>query len=474
MKKVIWFLWICFLAGPFANAQADLHNTGILFLSNSTDTLYINGSFTNTSATALSNNGIIHIKQNLINDQASMPAGTGTLYLNGTAAQTVSGGQVFKTYNLVTNNAAGITLNNNLSAGGVHTYTNGMITTSVTPNYMIYEAGSSYAGSGDTRHVNGWIKKNGNTDFIFPSGDAAYQRTLAISNLSATAEINCRYYTPTSNIYNLWSPLVQVKANEYWQLDKISGGTAQITFNWDHAKVPMDNILLPDILSSQYISGNWTSTGGSASGDITTTGMVTSNPLSTFGPVTIAYKSFPVPLKLISFTAERRTGTSFLTWITENEENVDHFDVQRSYNASTYTSIGNVAAQNTARQVYHYQDHSPLNGMAYYRIRSVDADGKIGYSKIAVLSENNIQSAGFFVLNPARSVITIFNKTGQDGQFNYRLLNATGQALLSGSINMNNNGGSVLLLPSQTTAGIYILELTNQQTTFRQKILVEK
>ncbi|MBK8495520.1 MAG: hypothetical protein IPL50_11185 [Chitinophagaceae bacterium] len=66
-----------------------------------------------------------------------MQAGTGTLYLNGTAAQIVSGSQVFKTYGLITNNAAGIILNNNLSAAGVHTFTAGLITTSATPNYMI-------------------------------------------------------------------------------------------------------------------------------------------------------------------------------------------------------------------------------------------------------------------------------------------------------------------------------------------------
>ncbi|MBK7124179.1 MAG: hypothetical protein IPH68_16205 [Chitinophagaceae bacterium] len=168
MNKSIWYLLFCLLTVSFAKAQVDLKNTGILYLGSSADTIYINGNLINSSTAALSNNGILQVKQNLVNDQASMPAGTGSLYLNGTVAQTVSGSQVFKTYDLITNNAGGITLTNNLSTSGVHTFTAGLITTSATPNYMIYEAGSTYTGSSDSRHVNGWVKKTGSTDFAFP------------------------------------------------------------------------------------------------------------------------------------------------------------------------------------------------------------------------------------------------------------------------------------------------------------------
>src|SRR5689334_13328661 len=93
----------------FNYAQIDLRNSGILYSSSSGDVLYINGNFTNTSTAALTNSGTIQVKLNLINDQASMAVGTGTLTLNGTSTQIVSGSQTFKTYNLITNNSSGIT-----------------------------------------------------------------------------------------------------------------------------------------------------------------------------------------------------------------------------------------------------------------------------------------------------------------------------------------------------------------------------
>ncbi len=435
------------------------------------------GAFTNTAAAALTNNGSFYVRGNVTNDQSSIAVGTGTLYLNGSGVQAVGGSQPFRTNNLVTDNSAGITLNSNLSVSGLHTFTNGLIATSATPNYLIYEAGSSHTGGNDGRHVNGWVKKYGNTDFVFPIGDATYQRTTAISNLSATSEFNCHYYITTQNIFNLASPVVQVKANEYWQLDKISGGSAQVTLNWDHSKVPMDNILLTDILVSPYPGSNWIDGGGAttATGNPTTTGSVTSNAINVFAPITLGYETFPVPLKLISFSAERRQGASTLHWITENEQNVSHFDVQRSYDAVNYSTIGNTTAHNRSQQEnYFFDDRTPLKGFAWYRIRSVDMDGKFSYTRIAVVSENDFQSSSFVVLNPVRNAVTVFNKTGRDGLFYYRLYNSGGQLLLKGNVGMASNGGAALQLPPQTAAGIYILELSNDKTQFRQKVMVER
>ena len=473
MKNI--FITIIFVAiGGVVKAQQAFTNNGNLQIHPGAMVTGF-GNFTNNSSAALINNGSFYVKGNITNDQASMAVGTGTLYLNGGSAQSLGGSQPFKTYNLESDNSSGITLNIDLSVSGVHTFTSGMIATSSTPNYMIYEAGSSYTGDNDSRHVDGWVKKMGNTNFTFPVGDATYERVIAISNLSSGSEFNCRYYTPTSNIYNLFSPIVQVKANEYWQLNHISGGTAQVTLNWDHSKVAMDNILIADILSSLYTGGNWTSTGGSASGNVTTTGTITSNSTGTFGPFTLGYKSFPVPLKLLSFTAVRRSGTSYLTWVTENEYNVDHFDVQRSNDGNIFASIGNTAARNSgSKETYNFEDHSALQGIGYYRIRSVDVDGKFSYSRIAAVSENDLLAGSFKILNPVSSGITVINKSGRSGLFDYKLYNNAGQLICTGKVNMEDNGGALLPLPASIAAGIYILDIHNSEIKFRQKVLVQQ
>jgi hypothetical protein len=178
---------------------------------------------------------------------------------------------------------------------------------------------------------------------------------------------------------------------------------------------------------------------------------------------------------MISFTAERNYGTSFLHWITENEQNVSHFEIQRSDNASAFATIGTVAARNIIfQQHYDFEDPFSFHGIAYYRLKSIDYDGKSSYSKIVAVTEKELQSSSFIVLNPVHDAVTVFNKTGEDGLFDYELYNAAGQLVLKGNITMTSNGGAALPLPVQTAAGIYLFKLSNEKIMFRKELLIRK
>ncbi|HNR16951.1 MAG TPA: T9SS type A sorting domain-containing protein [Chitinophagaceae bacterium] len=471
-KSIIFFL--SFFCMSTILAQQEIRSFGNLQLHAGSEVTAF-GNLTNTSTATLLNNGSLYVRGTLTNDQASMAAGTGTLFLNGSSAQSVAGSAFFRTYNLNTDNTAGITLNNDLRVTGTHTFTNGLIATSATPNYLVYEAGSSHAGSNDSRHVTGWVKKMGSENFVFPVGDNTYGRSAAISNLSASSEINCHYYTPTQNIFSLQSPIVHVKANEYWQINRISGGTAQITLNWDHSKVTMDNELISDITVAYNTGGNWTDAVGSAAGNVTTTGTVVSNSVNTFGSFTIGYKAYPVPVKLLSFTGERISGVTLLRWITENEQNTERFEVQRSYMATSgFITIGSTGGRNSgSRELYDFSDPSAFQGIAYYRLKTIDKDGGFSYSRIIAVMESDINNQRFIVLNPVRTAITVFNKTMQEGPFDYALYTAAGQLILKGTVNMGSNGSAVLPLPSQTPGGLYVLDISNRNVKFKQKIIVQ-
>ncbi len=108
----------------------------------------------------------------------------------GSGQQILAALQPFRTFNLITDNTLGLLLNNNLSISGVHTFINGIIGSSVTPNCLIvYEAGSSYTGSADSKHVSGWVKKIGSTGFIFPVGTGLMLRPVELNNISSTSRI---------------------------------------------------------------------------------------------------------------------------------------------------------------------------------------------------------------------------------------------------------------------------------------------
>ena len=467
MKKILIPIIILFLHD---HVQAQLSNDGNLQI-HSGGNLSIAGNFTNNSAAALLNNGTLYLKSNVINNQASMSAGNGLLELNGTSAQTISGSQAFKTYNLTTNNAAGITLNNNLSIGNAHAFIAGIITTSATPNYIVYESGSSYTGDADSRHVNGWVKKSGATAFSFPVGNGTYLRKIDITALSAAAEFNARYSGSTPNTANLAPPLSAINAAEHWTLNKVSGGTAQAILNWDHSKVAFPGYILADIRTAQYTASNWTNTGGSATGTVTTTGSITSSALSAFGQMAIGSTTFPVPLNFLDISAQRLSNVNRIYWNTANETDVDRYEVQRSIDNSGFTTIGSVKARNVRDiQSYTYDDGNAPDGKIYYRIKSVDIDGSVQLSRIVSLNPVGAKSKLIILQNPVRDRIELAGTNLPNTTYHYQIFSNSGQVIKHGVLLFTGSG--TITIPFQNVpSGSYLLNVKYNTETYLVKLI---
>jgi hypothetical protein len=360
-------------------------------------------------------------------------------------------------------------LNNDLSVSGLHTYTAGMITTSATPNYLRYESAASYTGDGDSRHVNGWVRKTGNTNFTFPVGNGTYERTIRINSLGSSSVFNAQYAGATTNNSNLTPPLVTVNPNEYWILNRVSGGAAIVDMNWDNTKVPIPAYSLTDMRVANYLSSSWTAVGGSASGNIATTGNIASSSISSFGSFTIGSISLLVPMHLVRFSVAKTNGSASLTWSTTNEENLSEFQPQRSSDGINFKGIGSVTPHNLPG-VQHYSliDPKPIDGLTYYRLRTVDIDGTSTVSKIVTLDGT---SAGYLtVLNPAHNSIRIASNN-INGQVEYSLSTDAGQTIQAGVFNI---AGTFTDLPlkSSLKAGMYILQVQQKDTRYSRKVIV--
>jgi hypothetical protein len=477
MKRKIIYSILTLLIGCSSFAQLAVTNTGILYITGSSDIFCAASDFSNHSGSALTNNGQLHVKGHLINDQSSMAIGTGTLYIDGTSAQIVAGAQTFKTYHLNTNNSTGITLNNNLSVSGTHTFTSGIITTSATPNYLIYEAGSSYSGDGDTKHVNGWVKKFGSTNFIFPVGNATLERTIAMTSLSASSEFNTKYFPATTpNNGQLQPPVWAVNQNEYWTINQISGGTAILTLNWDYNKVYFPNWIVSDILVTGYNGSLWINKGGAgtATGTATTTGSVTSTAVSSFNTLfAIGSRSYALPLTLISFTATRPGDYTQLTWITEKEYNSSHFVVERSDDGISFYAIAQLPARNSGViEQYNTRDNAAIRHIAYYRLRSIDINGRENLSKTIAVMVNDDKRLTLLV-NPVHEKIMLLASPALNGTFNYSVTAMNGQLIQQGKLQIQNGGSYQIYLKNYLTAGLYTLDVSNGSESFRYKLIVQ-
>ena len=99
------------------------------------------------------------------------------------------------------------------------------------------------------------------------------------------------------------------------------------------------------------------------------------------------YYSAVLPVKLVSFSAAKKTNYVELKWTVEEEEDLSHYEIQRSSNGTDFTTISNVPSRNQYTQsVYTTNDNRPVNGVAYYRLKSVEKNGKASYSKVVTIN----------------------------------------------------------------------------------------
>jgi hypothetical protein len=122
-------------------------------------------------------------------------------------------------------------------------------------------------------------------------------------------------------------------------------------------------------------------------------------------------------------------GTVALRWQDIGLDDVDHFEIDRSADGESFTSIGDLPNNRAADSVlyfYSYIDKSPLNGNNFYRLKVVGRNGNIYYSTIILvkvdLSSRNIYVAGtshtgyVLVCNADKSysgTIVLYNLVGE-------------------------------------------------------------
>ncbi|MEO1261999.1 MAG: hypothetical protein AAFZ15_24560 [Bacteroidota bacterium] len=97
-------------------------------------------------------------------------------------------------------------------------------------------------------------------------------------------------------------------------------------------------------------------------------------------------EAFPLsllPVELSSFELALENDRLLLKWQVESEKNNDFFEIEKSLDGRTFTSIGKINGRGTTDvpKTYEYVD-MPDNGLNYYRLRQVDFDGKVHFSPI--------------------------------------------------------------------------------------------
>jgi hypothetical protein len=135
----------------------------------------------------------------------------------------------------------------------------------------------------------------------------------------------------------------------------------------------------------------------------------------------IAYEVVQIlPVTFTSLTTLRSLCNIQVDFTTENEVNVDRFEIEVSNDGINYNKEGTLPAQN-ARHYKFIFDASNLSAKnLFVRIKSVDIDGQYQYSIVSKVNGNCTQSENNILLfpNPAPTNISYFILRNETGSFN--------------------------------------------------------
>lgn len=118
----------------------------------------------------------------------------------------------------------------------------------------------------------------------------------------------------------------------------------------------------------------------------------------------------PLPVELISFKVTLNGNNAELVWITAQEINNDHFEIEYSTDGLSFENIGEVDGNGTTADMSEYAfTHRGLrSGFSYYRLKQVDYDGQYEYSEIKRVSLGAFEDVSVSIYpNPTDEKATI-------------------------------------------------------------------
>ena len=166
-----------------------------------------------------------------------------------------------------------------------------------------------------------------------------------------------------------------------------------------------------------------------------------------------------LPVELLDFQAKAAGKSNQLVWRTASEKNNYGFEIERSVDGQTFYKIGFVKGFGTVQttQYYTMTDAQPLNIRNYYRLKQLDTDGAIAYSKIVS------------VINKAGKVLRVYPTLVSNGILtldtegvDFAIYNLLGQQVQTGKVSQQ-------IDVSALTKGTYIIKVGEEQAKFMKQ-----
>lgn len=459
--SLIGFL-LHFISG-FVFAQCTVYNLSVPITITGAN-LSIKGNYENLGTATINNADTIDLTGHFTNNSTNNCFGTsqGTVILKGVGNQILGGTQVTAFNNLRMDNGTLKSLGNDIIVGGTYANPSGILdigfsafqllsnTVTVTNpapsaivNSTVVWTGCIFSEFTDNSSKVIWKIGNNTGAHVVPFGNQFMEPTPFTYNLisgNAGDVTMSTYRTPPSNLPMPTTPVavshirnnagVNNSANmvdRYWHIETTGIPQAEFTFSWGLSETAANGSVNPRGQNWNVPQISWTIPFAGQTNPTTESVIVPGITILNHGTWTIALDASPLPVELLSFTANAENNDRVrCDWITASEINNDFFTVQRSKDGIHFEDVGIVDGAGTASDLndYFFYDMQPYSGLSYYRLMQTDFDGSYSYSVIVPV---RLKSSSGVAVYP--TLVTDEIQIEADSDFNFSLYTTEGKLI---------------------------------------------
>ncbi len=179
----------------------------------------------------------------------------------------------------------------------------------------------------------------------------------------------------------------------------------------------------------------------------------------------------PLPIQLMSFSANEVGQGVEVIWSTASEENNSHFEVQRSFDGRDFETLAIVegAGNSTQIQKYEYVDAINYKGLVYYRLKQIDYDGgNEVFRPVSIKIEAEHSQVKFFL---GTENLFVQHNLGEVKDFHMEIYDMQGCHWAS----MEEwSSTSTYTTDRNMPEGLYIIKARVNQLLFSQKLLLKR
>ncbi len=176
--------------------------------------------------------------------------------------------------------------------------------------------------------------------------------------------------------------------------------------------------------------------------------------------------------ELLDFKGQITEQGHLLEWSTASEIDTRFFLLESSSDAYSWTAMTSLDAQGDQNRgaSYNWINHTPQQGMNYYRLQIVAADGTIDYSNIVQLEADYLTGFEVYPVPFSEALTVEFNKQ-QNGPIWISLIDFAGRTVHEHSQSAQSGHNQIQIDLADLPAGVYLLSIRDNHGQFSQKVM---